>query len=74
MTKKFEVLTWSFSLQRLCTPQNINCCDLKGRYSTPLHFAAGFNRVAAVEYLLQNGADVHARDKGYVCVVIMMVT
>ena len=34
--------------------------------STPLHFAAGYNRVAVVECLLNNGADVHARDKGYV--------
>lgn len=30
----------------------------------PLHFAAGYNRVLAVKYLLENGADVHARDKG----------
>jgi len=55
----------SSSFQRLCTPHNVNCCDMKGRYSTPLHFAAGFNRVTTVEYLLQKGADVHARDKGY---------
>lgn len=37
---------------------------MKGRLSTPLHFAAGYNRVAVVEYLLSNGADVHAKDKG----------
>ena len=40
-----------------------HCRDLKGRHSTPLHFAAGYNRVRVVEYLLQNGADVHAKDK-----------
>ena len=51
--------------QKLCTPQTVNCRDLDGRHSTPLHFAAGYNRVAVVEYLLQNGADVHAKDKGY---------
>ena len=51
-------------MQHLCTPQNVNTRDIRGRFSTPLHFAAGFNRVSTVEYLLQNGADVHARDKG----------
>ena len=43
----------------------MNCRDLDGRHSTPLHFAAGYNRVAVVEYILQHGADVHAKDKGY---------
>ncbi|XP_789260.4 poly [ADP-ribose] polymerase tankyrase-2 [Strongylocentrotus purpuratus] len=42
----------------------VNCCDKEGRHSTPLHFAAGYNRVAVVEYLLSNGAYVHAKDKG----------
>ena len=48
----------------ICTPLTVNCRDLEGRHSTPLHFAAGYNRVTVVEYLLQNGADVHAKDKG----------
>ncbi|KAK0140326.1 Tankyrase-1 [Merluccius polli] len=52
------------TVQGLCTPQNVNCRDLEGRHSTPLHFAAGYNRVAVVEYLLHHGADVHAKDKG----------
>ena len=43
----------------------VNCRDIDGRNSTPLHFAAGYNRVAIVDYLLENGADVHAKDKGY---------
>lgn len=34
--------------------------------STPLHLAAGYNRVRIVQLLLQHGADVHAKDKGYV--------
>lgn len=51
-------------LQSLCTAQNVNCRDLEGRHSTPLHFAAGYNRVSVVEYLLHHGADVHAKDKG----------
>lgn len=42
----------------------VNCRDLDGRHSTPLHFAAGYNRVAVVEFLLENGAEVHASDKG----------
>lgn len=51
-------------LKKICNPQNVNCRDTKGRMSTPLHFAAGYNRVAVVEFLLENGADVHAKDKG----------
>lgn len=51
-------------MQKLCTAQNVNCRDLEGRLSTPLHFAAGYNKVAVVEYLLKHGADVHAKDKG----------
>ncbi|XP_041124122.1 poly [ADP-ribose] polymerase tankyrase-2 isoform X2 [Polyodon spathula] len=51
-------------VKKLCTLQNVNCRDVEGRLSTPLHFAAGYNRVAVVEYLLQHGADVHAKDKG----------
>ncbi|XP_018099069.1 poly [ADP-ribose] polymerase tankyrase-1 isoform X3 [Xenopus laevis] len=49
---------------KLCSSQNVNCRDLEGRHSTPLHFAAGYNRVSVVEYLLHHGADVHAKDKG----------
>ncbi|CAH1784886.1 unnamed protein product [Owenia fusiformis] len=45
-------------------PLAVNCRDLDGRHSTPLHFAGGYNRVAVVEHLLQHGADVHAKDKG----------
>ncbi|XP_060795531.1 poly [ADP-ribose] polymerase tankyrase-2-like isoform X2 [Neoarius graeffei] len=52
------------TVKKLCTLQNVNCRDAEGRQSTPLHFAAGYNRVAVVEYLLQHGADVHAKDKG----------
>ncbi|XP_006006371.1 poly [ADP-ribose] polymerase tankyrase-2 isoform X1 [Latimeria chalumnae] len=52
------------TVKKLCTLQNVNCRDVEGRQSTPLHFAAGYNRVSVVEYLLQHGADVHAKDKG----------
>ncbi|XP_065883611.1 poly [ADP-ribose] polymerase tankyrase-2-like [Dysidea avara] len=51
-------------IKKLLTPQIVNCRDTDGRNSTPLHFAAGYNRVEIVEYLLQNGANVHAKDKG----------
>lgn len=47
-------------------PHIVNCRDLDGRHSTPLHFASGYNRVSVVEFLLQSGADVHAKDKGSV--------
>lgn len=46
------------------SPQAVNCRDLDGRHSTPLHFAAGYNRVGVVKCLLAHGADVHAKDKG----------
>ncbi|KAM9132828.1 poly [ADP-ribose] polymerase tankyrase-2 isoform 2-T2 [Pangshura tecta] len=52
------------TVKKLCTIQSVNCRDIEGRQSTPLHFAAGYNRVSVVEYLLQHGADVHAKDKG----------
>ncbi|XP_047128184.1 poly [ADP-ribose] polymerase tankyrase-2 isoform X1 [Hydra vulgaris] len=51
-------------IQSLCTPQNVNCRDVAGRMSTPLHFASGYNRMDIVEHLLRCGADVHAKDKG----------
>lgn len=44
----------------------VNCRDAPGRMSTPLHFAAGYNRIDVVRFLLDNGADVHAKDKGLV--------
>ena len=45
-------------------PHIVNCRDLDGRHSTPLHFAAGYNSVGVVEFLLSKAADVHAKDKG----------
>lgn len=48
----------------LANPHTVNCRDLDGRHSTPLHFAAGYNRVPVVEFLLEHGAEVHASDKG----------
>ncbi|TRZ04529.1 hypothetical protein DNTS_014380 [Danionella cerebrum] len=58
-------------LMALLTPLNVNCHASDGRkstsqkmLSTPLHLAAGYNRVRIVQLLLQYGADVHAKDKG----------
>jgi len=51
-------------LKRMITTQTVNCQDVDGRHSTPLHFAAGYNRLNVVMFLLHNGADVHAKDKG----------
>jgi tankyrase len=52
-------------LTALLNPLNVNCHASDGRRSTPLHLAAGYNRIRVVQLLLQLGADVHAKDKGY---------
>lgn len=52
-------------LLTLLNPLNVNCHASDGRRSTPLHLAAGYNRGRVVQLLLKNGADVHAKDKGY---------
>lgn len=54
------------TVRRIVTPHPhlVDCRDLDGRHSTPLHFAAGYNRVPVVEFLLKYGADVHVSDKG----------
>ncbi|EJW81990.1 hypothetical protein WUBG_07101, partial [Wuchereria bancrofti] len=48
-----------------CGTKIINCKDFDGRESTPLHFAAGYNRVEVLKYLLRKGANVEARDTGW---------
>jgi tankyrase len=67
--KKDELLEASRSgdeekLSSILTPLNVNSHAGDGRKSTPLHLAAGYNRVKVVQLLLQHGADVHAKDKG----------
>jgi len=44
--------------------QLVNCQDVDGRQSTPLHFAAGYNHPKVVKCLLEHGADIQAKDKG----------
>lgn len=63
------------SFQRILTshPSLVNCRDAQGRNSTPLHFAAGYNRLQVVEYLLSMGADVTARDKGEAITLLTLV-
>jgi len=73
--KKDELLEGARSgneekLMSLLTPLNVNCHASDGRKSTPLHLAAGYNRVGVVQLLLKHGADVHAKDKGYVSVCL----
>ena len=41
-----------------------NFSHSQGRNSTPLHLAAGYNNLEVAEFLLENGADVNAQDKG----------
>ncbi|GLD55157.1 tankyrase-1 isoform X1 [Lates japonicus] len=48
----------------LLPSKNLNVYILNTLFSTPLHLAAGYNRVRIVQLLLQHGADVHAKDKG----------
>lgn len=52
-------------LLALLTPLNVNCHASDGRRSTPLHLAAGYNRIRIVQILLQHGADVHAKVGGF---------
>ena len=40
----------------------VNCRDLDGRHSTPLHFVASVEW-SVVKFLLENGAEVHASHK-----------
>ena len=42
----------------------VNCCDKGGRLSTPLHFAAGYNRLQICKYLIEMRANVISCDKG----------
>jgi tankyrase len=51
-------------VKKLTNKSNLNCQDEQGRNSTPLHLAAGYNHVSVAEFLIQQGADVNARDKG----------
>ncbi|CAG0902916.1 unnamed protein product, partial [Cyprideis torosa] len=47
--------------------QLVNCRDMEGTHSTPLHFATGYNRVSVVEFLLQHGGDVDSKDGEPLC-------
>lgn len=72
-------------LKGLITSDNVNCRDCQGRNSTPLHLAAGYNNFDVANYLLEQGADVNAPDKGgliplhnaasygYVCAIISLL-
>lgn len=67
MPKVLEITSLKiYFFQKLISanPHSVNCRDLDGRHSTPLHFAAGYNRVTVVDFLLEHNADVHAKDKG----------
>lgn len=46
-------------LLALLTPLNVNSHASDGRRSTPLHLAAGYNRIHIVQLLLENGGNSH---------------
>ena len=51
-------------MRKLITSENVNCRDSQGRNSTPLHLAAGYNHLEIAQFLLENGSDANAIDKG----------
>lgn len=53
-------------VERILTnePSLVHCSDTEGRLSTPLHFAAGYNRVDVCKLLINRfRASVHACDR-----------
>lgn len=53
-------------VERILTnePTLVHCSDTEGRLSTPLHFAAGYNRVDVCKLLINHfRASVHACDR-----------
>ncbi|VDN03065.1 unnamed protein product [Thelazia callipaeda] len=51
-------------IRKIVIPSTINCRDVRGRFSTPLHLAAGYNNLEVARFLLENGAEVNLKDKG----------
>ncbi|EJD75737.1 tankyrase-2 [Loa loa] len=51
-------------IRKIVIPATVNCRDVRGRLSTPLHLAAGYNNLEVVQFLLENGAEVNLKDKG----------
>ena len=50
-------------VQKLCSPENINCRDAQGRNSTPLHLAGTSS--LDVSYFLNNNAVRHWWDLAF---------
>ncbi|CAG9534670.1 unnamed protein product [Cercopithifilaria johnstoni] len=51
-------------IRKIIIPETVNCRDVRGRFSTPLHLAAGYNNLEVARFLLENGAEVNLKDKG----------
>uniref|UniRef100_A0A158Q7B9 Poly [ADP-ribose] polymerase n=1 Tax=Elaeophora elaphi TaxID=1147741 RepID=A0A158Q7B9_9BILA len=51
-------------IRKIVIPATVNCRDVRGRFSTPLHLAAGYNNLEVARFLLENGAEVNLKDKG----------
>jgi hypothetical protein len=41
-------------VQKLCTPENINCRDTQGRNSTPLHLAGKYHQCFQISFSFLN--------------------
>lgn len=51
-------------VRKIASTSNVNCRDISGRKSSPLHFAAGFGRREIVEHLISLGAVIDMKDDG----------
>ena len=40
-------------VKKLLTKENVNCRDVQGRNSTPLHLAAGYNNIEVATLLIE---------------------
>ena len=49
-------------VKKLLTKENVNCRDVQGRNSTPLHLAAGYNNIEVATLLIEGMVLVLSRN------------